>query len=74
LVSELVLVRVSVALIKYHKTGRGKSLFSFITPSLREVRAETQGRNLEPGAEAMEEHCLLSSFFSRLAKPVFLYT
>jgi hypothetical protein len=41
-------------------------------PSLKEVSAElTQGRNLEAGAEAIEECCLLVCF-SWLAQPAFL--
>jgi hypothetical protein len=45
----------------------GKKGFIWLTcncPSLREVKAETEGKNLEAGteAEAMEELCLLACF------------
>ena len=78
-------VRVSVAESKHHDQKQpGEEvvcfslLFSGHTPSLREVRAGTQGRSLEAAAEAegMKECCLLacSSWLAWLAWPAFLYT
>ena len=52
----------------------GSLTFPQYSPSLSEVKAGTQGRNLEAETEAetTEEHCLVACFFW-LAHPAFLY-